>query len=125
LIVAGTLLSSASCETNGAKPNATSTSPDTWVDSNLSVAVDSSVSATLTWSPQANADYYRVYRNTTPTFDTYYNDVADIKDTNFQDDRLAAGTKYYYQVYWLKSDGSNGKIGQGSATLPATDAPLK
>jgi fibronectin type 3 domain-containing protein len=119
-----------SCE-ESAKPAAgtvtrtTITQPGKWINSNLSIEVNSTDWITLKWAPVANAAYYRVYRSTKPSFDVYYDDVSDQMDeTTFDDDRLDAGTTYYYWVYWFKADNSSGKIGQASAKTPTQDGPL-
>jgi fibronectin type 3 domain-containing protein len=124
VILAATLL--VGCDGNAKRSvsgNAT-TLPVKWVNSNLSIVANSSDSVTLRWASVPNAASYRIHRSINTTFDAYYNDIADIQNpstTSFTDDRLVAGTTYYYIVGSINKDGSTAIIGRGTVTTPTTD----
>jgi fibronectin type 3 domain-containing protein len=122
ITVTATLL--VACDGNAKKAvgGNVSTLPAQWVNSNLKTVVNSSNSVTLSWAPGANVAYYRVYRSLNTTFDTYYNSIADaLSVVNYDDDKLDAGTTYYYLVVSINKDDSTTVIGRGTATTPAHD----
>ncbi len=80
----------------------------------------------LKWTPDTNAQYYQVFRDTsagfTPSEDNLV--VDDLTLPSFADDEISAGTTYYYEVYAIGADGAATLIGQTPASTPATDSPL-
>ncbi len=56
----------------------------------------SDTSAKITWTPSVSATGYYVYRATSE--DGSYKKVGTVKEANFTDQNLKAGTTYYYKV---------------------------
>jgi hypothetical protein len=80
----------------------------------------------LSWSAYNNAQYYEVFRDSTPGFaPSIDNMVGDnLTSPSFADATVSPSTTYYYQVYAIDTSGNAALIGESSTVTPAFDGPI-
>ncbi|MDD2758582.1 MAG: hypothetical protein PHD72_04455 [Patescibacteria group bacterium] len=86
----------------------------------LTATAASASQINLSWTAQADADYYVIYRTTTPTSTFYAGDqLATTTAVTYNNTLLTASTTYYYEVAGYNSYGEGSNSDTASATTSA------
>jgi uncharacterized protein (TIGR02145 family) len=90
-----------------------------FVPTNVTAAVNSPTSITVSWSAVAGASNYRVYRST--SIDGTYTQVGgSITATSYTNTGLTTGTTYYYRVAAYNSSNGEGPRSEAVSETPRT-----
>ena len=79
------------------------------------------ISVNLTWNSVNDADEYKVYRSTQPQIS--YDYYAPTKNNSMTINELKTGTKYYFKVSAVNSNGESSKSQEVSVQTPQPTAP--